>query len=362
MAGMTTDSPGDPHSSFFALRTSSFVLLALLALCARAEDPAPALTRIGFGSCINQNKPQDIWSSMLKAAPQLFILMGDNIYCDSVKMEEKQACYERLAAVEAFAQLRQKARVLATWDDHDYGLNDAGAEYPEKEASKRVFMDFLKEPADSPRRKHTGVYDACVIGPADKSVQIILLDTRTFRGPLKKREAAPRGLGPYIANPDKTSSMLGEEQWTWLAEQLKVPARLRLLVSSIQVIAEDHGWEKWMNLPHERERLFKLLKETQAAGVLILSGDRHAAEISAMDAGLPYRLYDVTSSSMNAPVPQLNLKNETNRHREGNSDDAPNFGILEIDWAAPDPSIRVQLHGQDAPLEIGKTLRLSQLK
>ena len=80
--------------------------------------------------------------------------------------------------------------------------------------------------------------------------------------------------------------MLGEDQWRWLAEQLRVPAEVRLLVSSIQVVAEDHGWEKWMNFPHERERLFKLIRETGAEGVIILSGDRHLAELSMMDGGV----------------------------------------------------------------------------
>ena len=48
----------------------------------------------------------------------------------------------------------------------------------------------------------------------------------------------------------------------------------RLIASSIQVVAEDHGWEKWMNLPHERERLYRLIRETGAEGMVFLSGDR----------------------------------------------------------------------------------------
>ena len=79
--------------------------------------------------------------------------------------------------------------------------------------------------------------------------------------------------------------MLGEDQWAWLEEQLRTPAEVRLIASSIQVVAEDHGWEKWMNFPHERERLYRLIRETRAEGVVFLSGDRHLAELSMMDGG-----------------------------------------------------------------------------
>ena len=59
-----------------------------------------------------------------------------------------------------------------------------------------------------------------------------------------------------MPNTDPTPTVLGEAQWKWLEEQLQVPAEVRLIGSSIQVVAEDHGWEKWTNFPHERERLF----------------------------------------------------------------------------------------------------------
>jgi hypothetical protein len=44
-------------------------------------------------------------------------------------------------------------RHLATWDDHDYGLNDAGTEYPHKKVSQEMFLDFFGVPPDSPRRR-----------------------------------------------------------------------------------------------------------------------------------------------------------------------------------------------------------------
>ena len=67
----------------------------------------------------------------------------------------------------------------------------------------------------------------------------------------------------YVPDDDPGKTMLGEVQWAWLADRLREPAELRLIVSSIQVVAEAHGWERWGNLaaraaaalrPHPRHR------------------------------------------------------------------------------------------------------------
>ena len=58
--------------------------------------------------------------------------------------------------------------------------------------------------------------------------------------------------------------MLGAAQWAWLRAQLLQPAELRLIVSSVQVLAEGHGWEGWDNLPLERTKLLGLIDETAA--------------------------------------------------------------------------------------------------
>jgi alkaline phosphatase D len=97
--------------------------------------------------------------------------------------------------------------------------------------------------------------------------------------------------------------MLGEAQWAWLAERLREPADLRLVVSSIQVLAEGHGWERWGNLPGERARLFDLIGATGANGVVLLSGDRHIGGLYREPAGVPYPLTEITSSGINQVFP-----------------------------------------------------------
>jgi alkaline phosphatase D len=276
-------------------------------------------------------------------------------------MDVMRAKYQKLADLPGWQKLLRTCPVFATWDDHDYGGNDVGAEYPKKDESQQIFLDFFKEPKDSPRRQRPGVYDARVYGPPGKRVQVILLDTRYFRSKLKKRAGVPPGEGPYEPDPDPKATFLGEAQWQWLEEQLRVPAEVRLLASSIQVVAEDHGFEKWANLPLERERLFKLIRDTKAAGVVLLSGDRHLAELSMMDGGVGYPVYDLTSSGLNQGYRRWR-RCEVNRHRVATMNAGDNFGLVTIDWDREDPRVSLQIRDVEGDVTIQQKLSLSTLQ
>jgi alkaline phosphatase D len=336
------------------------ILVMVLSLTAPAAwSDEGAISRIGFGSCAHQDQPQPIWDAVLEARPDLFLLIGDNIYADTRDMDVMRQKYEKFAAVPGFARLRESVPLLGTWDDHDYGANDAGAEYPMKRESQQEFLDFFEVPQDSPRRTQEGVYHAESFGPESNRVQVILLDTRYFRSRLIRAEGT--GRRRYVPNTDPEATILGEAQWDWLEEQLRQPAQVRLIISSIQVVSEEHGGEKWMNIPHERQRLFDLIRETEAAGVIILSGDRHFADLSMMDGGVGYPIYDLTSSALTQsrktwrPV-------QTNRHRVATMNFGDNFGLIEIDWDSSDPIISLQIRDVDGDIRINQKLPLSVLQ
>ncbi|NLF32309.1 MAG: alkaline phosphatase family protein, partial [Planctomycetes bacterium] len=306
-----------------------------------------------------QERPVPIFETILAHDPELFLMIGDNIYADTHDIDLMRAKYARLGAVAGYQKLRQTCPVLATWDDHDYGVNDGGADYPQREASQQAFFDFFQVPADSPLRGRPGVYDARTFGPEGRRVQVIPLDTRYFRSPLKPGEK--RLGGSWVPDDDPAKTMLGEAQWMWLEEQLKQPAEVRLLVSSIQCLPDAVGQETWSNLPHERQRLFRLIDSTGAEGIVILSGDRHWAELSRIDEGVPYPLYDLTSSSLNQLHPRGTPTQNSRRaipetfHRE-------NFGVVAIDWDQPDPTIRLEIRDLEDAVRLTKTLRLSELR
>lgn len=297
----------------------------------------------------------------------LFIFMGDNVYADRgiaekdvlPKMKER---YALLKQSRFFQGLRAKGAIVATWDDHDYGQNDGGAGYAQKQDAQREFWDWLDEPADSPRRKREGIYDAHVFGPEGRRVQVILLDTRYFRSPLQRVEKDHAMLGgSYAATQDTSTTMLGETQWRWLEAALRQPAEVRLIVSSIQFAAELHGGECWANFPHEQQRMLGVLKHTRASGVIFLSGDRHWCEVSRLDGSAGYPLFDITASSMTqkhprgTPTPNKQRALPSTYH-------LPSVGHMQIHWNDDGATITTRIIDVDGKAQIEQALSLSQLQ
>lgn len=302
-----------------------------------AEDP---ITRLACGSCYRPAKDVGLWEKISAAKPQLFLFMGDNIYADTEDMALMRKRYQELRTQPGYLALRKQCSILPIWDDHDYGANDAGANFPKRQESQTQFFDSFEFANDHPARSTPGVYHSWIGGPPGKRLQIILLDTRYFRSPLTVERINRRKT--LVPNKDPKATILGEAQWTWLEAELRKPADLRFLVSSIQVITTEHRFEKWSNFPGERSRLFKLLASTKAERVVLFSGDRHLAEVARLsprESGLSYPLTELTASGMThagAPV-------GPNRHRLGPCVTEINFATMDIDWEKNLPEVELSI-------------------
>lgn len=337
----------------------ALALLILAAPPARADTPP--LRHVVFGSCLDKTE-HPMLDRTLTLPMDLFLYMGDNIYADTTDMAKMRAKYQALRNSRFHQGVKARAPILATWDDHDYGLNDGGADYPMRRESQREFLDWLELPADAPLRRQEGVYQARSFGPAGQRTQVILLDTRYFRSPLKRvpKDRATPG-GSAVPTDDPSTTLLGESQWRWLEAQLREPAELRLIVSSIQFAAAGSGSESWANFPHEQKRLVEMIRRTGAKGVLVLSGDRHWCEMSALTRDVPYPLYDFTASSM-TQVHKRGTPTE-NAHRVlPQTFHQPNVGTLDIDWQAADPVLRLRILDEAGATRLEKSLRLSELQ
>lgn len=326
--------------------------VAAVAVCCVSVAVADgAISRIAFGSCAYQSVPQPVFRAIADSEPDLYLSLGDAIYADydlktkmpyEVTAETLRREWQVLKDSPDWQYLASRVPVMATWDNHDYGHYQAGEEFALKEASKEIFLDFFAEPKDSIRRKRPGNYDAKVIGPEGKRVQIILLDTRSFKTlPVlaQRPEGAKGSLGKFMPNTDPAASLLGDAQWLWLERELRQPAELRLLVSSIQVVADGKGMDEWGAYPLERKRLFKLIEKMKVNNVIVLSGNVHFAEISKLQIG-SFELFDFSSSGLthtNAVYAAA-----ANPYRVAGPYDGLNFGMVEIDWdAKPSPGVRM---------------------
>ena len=337
------------------------VLLAIEASPARAEtvaempvappgvafDAGQTLVRIALGSCAGQDQPQSFWTAIAATRPQLFLMMGDNVYGDlawqgDAGLASFRSAYAKLANHREFQAFRSRVPMRAVWDDHDYGPNDSGGDFAYKSHSEQLFETFRG--AGESVRARPGIYDSLMAGPEGRRIQIILLDSRFFRSPLQQVDpAGPPVRGRYRASDDPDAQVLGEAQWHWLANELAKPAELRLVVSSIQVLSQAHNFERWANFPKERARLLSAIGKANGGQTIILSGDRHSAAI--YRTALPGHgrdLWEFTSSSLNRPNRDADVdRNEPDPLRATRLIPATNFGLVDVDWAQRAAIMRV---------------------
>ena len=281
-----------------------FITLFLLISCEENQTietvKNPSVYSIGFGSCLTQERSMPIFNSIKAENYDLFLMLGDNVYGDSERED-------LLELREAYDKQRQNLDSFnfnfpfeAIWDDHDYGLNDAGKEYTYKEDAEQLFLDFWNISEDDVRRTRPGLYFEWIENIEGITVQMLFLDTRFFRdGLLPTDERGVPGKERYLPQTDTSTSMLGDVQWSWLEQKMATEVDHRIIVSSIQFLAMGHGWEAWKTMPHERHRLTDLIDQSSSDSVLFISGDRHRGGLYQLTSAAGKNIFEMTSSSLN---------------------------------------------------------------
>ena len=304
---------------------------------------------IGFGSCITEKREQPIWSAIKEENLNEFFFMGDNVYGDNKEtglLDDMKIAYALQKT--KFPKWLDDIKVNAIWDDHDYGKNDGGEEYEYKAQSQELFLDFWKVPKNDPRRERKGIYFSQIRDIHNHKVNLIGLDTRYHRSALGQEDK------PYSPVDDLSKTMLGEKQWDWLASELRRNSDLNIIVSSIQVIPTNHGFEKWGNFPHERNKLLEMIENSNTP-TIIISGDRHKAGLYKKG-----NVIELTSSSMNKPLPAYLSKiwdlisKETDTYLIDDMFYPENYGTLSIN---EDGEVSVKLKDLN-----GKTVSSTILK
>ena len=263
-----------------------FLILYLIANISFAE----IVYKLGIGSCVDQDYPTPAWASLEKESINSFFFLGDNIYGDvpSGRLDNVILSYEKLN--DQMPSWLKNTEKLVIWDDHDYGLNDAGANYIYKAESQQIYNDAWNIDQNDPRRSREGIYFSELKDIAGKKILIVGLDTRYFRSNLIKVGNS------YKPHKNSNTTILGPIQWQWLEKELSREHDILILASSIQVLATEHRFEKWSNIPHERDKLLALLNKLSSK-VLIISGDRHRSGFYKLD-----NIYEFTSSSLNKGI------------------------------------------------------------
>ncbi len=307
----------------------------------KSVDNSQKITTIAFGSCAHEYEDVPAFNAIVANQPDIFVWLGDMIYGDTEDMAILKKKYNQLKSKPEYQNLIKSVPVIGVWDDHDYGVNDGNKYYAKKDESKLIALDFLDVPNSDPRYGHEGLYSSYTLDSNNKRIKIILLDTRYFQDSLTKDNVTKHR---YL--PNKNGDVLGEEQWQWLESELinDDETDMYILGSSYQFIAKDHYYEKWANFPMARNRMIKLLNSVVETPLIIISGDRHIAEISKMNITyIPYPLIDFTASGLTHTW--KGHWNEPNEFRVGELIAKKNYGLLKIKWEGENPTVVFEVRG-----------------
>ena len=337
------------------------IILVLVLSCSGVEkeqwdgviiEQESSSLRLAFGSCAHSYDTIKIFNSINARQPALWIWLGDIVYGDTHDMSVLREKYDLQKAKPEYQVLLAQSKVIGTWDDHDYGINDGGKYYPMKNESKAELLRFLDTDPLDPLNNREGAYSAYDLKLGDNLIRVLLLDTRYFRDTLT---ADTLTTARYLIN--ESGDILGEQQWSWLEEQLSAEdANLFIVGSSIELIAEEQGFEKWANFPAARKRFFETLKFSGSTPVFVISGDRHIAELSKIEFDyLEYPLFDFTASGLThtwgVRFP------EENKYRVDSLIVSKNYGLLDIDFTSNRPVIDLKVIDEEDRVLLSKQIR-----
>jgi len=355
--------------SNFLLFTCLFLSFALSTLAIRTipvKDQDNIL--LTFGSCNRYygDEPDDIFYRIADMKPDAWIWLGDVAYVDEKIMPPifgyagEAKIKEKLDSAKnspPYAHLRNTTEIIGVWDDHDYGLNNAGKNFQHKNLTQQLWLDFLDEPKNSPRRKQAGLYESYYIGNSSR-IKVILLDVRYFKEPSS------------IFKPNGTD-LLGSEQWEWLEKELKEnTAEYVVIGSGIQIIPDDRLVpEHWYS--GNRDRLFALIRKYKTSGVILISGDVHFAEILKYPCRehVGYEIYEFTSSGLthhvSTHVPFADkymdvMVPKTWSTKKDRFLDL-NFGVLKFSFGK-ERKVKFEARDVNSTVVLEKTLRAAELR
>jgi alkaline phosphatase D len=281
---------------------------------------AVELKRFSFGSCNNQFEAQPLWKDLIRQSPDLFIWGGDNVYVDSTDPSDIKRSYDVQNQNTDYMFFKAKTPVIGTWDDHDFGYDNATGTFAGKKLSQRYLLDFLDEPEQSKRRRQEGVYTSYVYGEGERKTKVILLDNRYFKG------------------LDKKAPMLGQAQWSWLeAELTDSDASLHFIVAGLSILSPVLPFsDEWADYPVEYNRFLKLIRKTNPKGLVVLSGDKHFSSIFKREGILEFMSSGMTHTihrglwrflSRKYPSPYFGLS----------------YGQVDIKWKESNPTITLAI-------------------
>lgn len=292
----------------------------------RTDPPEASLA---FGSCTYLNDRFDrpgtpwggeygIFDAIAARSPDAMLWLGDNVYLrepEWTSLEGMSARYRAYREEPALARLWRGTHHYATWDDHDFGPNDADGSFVHKGAALEAFRRYWPNPTHG-LPGVPGVFTQFALSDAD----VFVLDDRWYRYP-----------NDYPRLPSKR--LYGAQQLEWLKQALlSSRATFRIVAAGTQFWNRVSRFESFQNYPDEARELLDWITERRIPGVVFLSGDRHFSQLLRLERAGAYPLYEFTSSPLTGGVATNPGDNERSNPDlvEGTLLTQRSFGLLRI--------------------------------
>ena len=299
-----------------------------------------------FSACVRDKyTPHSVFESISDQSPTFVALLGDQMYADFDGNINTGPATSVLAALRAkydrnfdeyFQTMSSQTPIVAIWDDHDYGQDNADSTYRYKAEARKVFKESF--PIYPFQQEDGGLYYQFTVADVD----IFVLDTRWHRSPMQDSD-------------EEGKTMLGEEQLLWLLNGLKQStAPFKMIFSSVSfndyggdTSSGTQGFDSWMGYKFERNRILSFIEENQIQGVLVFSGDQHypSAHIlnwqaplnsfSQTDTSIVYSLSDLGSAVFDFSASPLHYTRASGHRLIASNQENPfySFEVFRTEWS-----------------------------
>jgi len=281
--------------------------------------------------------------------PDFMLWLGDNMYlreADFYSVARINHRYSHTRRVPELQRLLASTAHYATWDDHDYGPNNADRNYAMKEDVLDIFNSYWGNPKAG-HDGHKGVYFRFKWNDID----FFMTDGRYHRAP--------------NALKDHEKAYLGKEQMLWLKDGLaNSTAPFKIVIFGNQAINTGSPFEAFPSYTAEYNELMGFIERQGVPGVVFMSGDRHHSELLRYENIGQYPLHEFTVSPLTAGFSRQLVAEEHNNplRVEGKRTHQRNFGLVKVSGKGDDRTLTLENYDVNGKLLWDYTIKKTDLE
>lgn len=297
--------------------------------------------RVAVASCMNdffKSACSQMWGSLANQSPDVVFLVGDTCYADNDSDGTPLGFWNRYCETRTkigFFRHKNLTPVLAVWDDHDFGGNNADSSFGAKHYTLELFSNFWLYPSEGKYKRGVGVSQVLNIF----GYKFCLMDGRFYR---------------------TETTQWGEAQKDQLFSELTSDNTPAFLMNGSQFFG---GYLKKDAYEYKQAKDLSLICQQLSrinAPVCFVSGDVHFSEVMQIEAKvLGYKTFEVTSSAMHSFTYLGNHRRKKNPRRI-DATSKHNFTILQLDNTSAKFKFTSTAFDEDGDKHIHQALEISR--